>query len=136
MTTEYIKQQVTQSIVVTNLMNGESIATLQSAYPLTEADYERLQAGAPMTSTLAAMLFSGVVGYAISLGPKLESLFSDGKLALAPGETKTIVIGSAISAVVYLAGLLLPNKRKSVMEKLKAHFNDARPSTHIVGGGK
>lgn len=136
MATEYRNRQISQPIVVANVMNGETIATLQSVYPLTEADFVRLRGGAPTTAALAAVIFSGVVGYAISLGPKFEPILSGGQHQLSGGETKTIFVGTCISVILYALGFFLPNERKSVMKNISNHFNTTKSSTHIIGGGK
>ena len=136
MPTEYKGRQLNQPIVVDDALNGESIATLQSVFALTEADFLRLQGGPPTTATLATVIFSGVVGYAISLGPKLETIFSGGQSQLTGGETKTIVIGTIASAFLYGIGCLLPNDRKRVLARISTHFQNSRTSTDIVGGGK
>lgn len=136
MATEYRGRQLSQPIVVADVLNGESIATLQSVFALTEADFLRLQGGPPITATLAAVIFSGVVGYAISLGPKLETMLSGGQAQLTSGETKTIAIGVVVSAVLYVIGYLLPNDRKKVLSRIASHFQKTRASTHIVGGAQ
>ena len=134
MATEYRGRQLSQPIVVADVLNGESIATLQSVFPLNEADFLRLQGGPPTTATLATAIFSGVVGYAISLGPKLETVLSGGQSQLTSGETKTIVIGIIASAILYGIGYFLPNDRKRVLSRIAAHFEKAKTTTHIVGG--
>lgn len=136
MATEYTGRQLTQPIVVADVLNGESIATLQSVFALTEADFIRLQGGPPTTATLATVIFSGVVGYAISLGPKLEAVLSGGQSQLTGGETKTLVIGLVASVVLYGIGYFLPNERKSVLSRISTHFQNAKASTHIIGGMK
>ena len=136
MATEYNNRQIDKPIVVADVMNGQTIATLQPVFPLTEADFVRLKGGPPITSTAAAMIFSGVIGYAIGLGPKLESIVSGGQFQLSAGEIKTIATWSIISLLIYFVGLCLPNERKSVMKNLSIHFKATNSSTHIIGGGK
>ena len=136
MATEYRGRQLSQPIVVADVLNGESIATLQSVFALTEADFLRLQGGPPATATLATVIFSGVVGYAISLGPKLETMLSGGQSQLTSGETKTIVIGIVIAGILYGIGYFLPNDRKNVLSRIAAHFQRAKASTHIFGGAQ
>ena len=136
MATEYRDRQLSQPIVVADVLNGQSIATLQSVFALTEADFLRLQGGPPTTATLATVIFSGVVGYAISLGPKLEPILSGGQIQLTSGETRTIVLGTIASAILYGIGYFLPNDRKKVLNRISSHFLTAKTSTHIVGGTK
>lgn len=136
MATELSNQRIEQPVVVADVMNGQTIAMLQAVYPLSEADFVRLKGGAPVTAAAAVMILSGVVGYAIGLGPKLESLITSDQPLMSNGELKTIAGWSAISLVIYLIGFCLPNERTSVMKKLSNHFKAAKASTHIVGGGK
>lgn len=136
MATELNNQRIDQPVVVADVMNGQTIATLQPVYPLSEADFVRLKGGTPVTAAAAVMIFSGVVGYAIGLGPKLESLITGDLPLLSSGEIKTIGGWSAIALVIYGIGFLLPNERKSVMKNLSNHFKAAKSSTHIIGGGK
>lgn len=136
MATELNNQQLDKPVVVADVMNGQTIAMLQAVYPLSEADFVRLKGGTPITADAAAMIFSGIVGYAIGLGPKLESLITGDQLFMSSDEIKTIVIWGAISLFIYLIGFCLPNERKSVMKKLAVHFKAAKSSTHIIGGGE
>jgi hypothetical protein len=136
MATELNNQRIDQPVVVADVMNGQTIAMLQAVYPLSEADFMRLKGGTPITAATAVMIFSGVVGYAIGLGPKLESLITGAQPLMSNGEIKTIAGWSAISLVIYAIGFFLPNERTSIMKKLSNHFNAAKASTHIIGGGK
>lgn len=136
MATELNNQQINQPVVVADVMNGQTIAMLQAVYPLTEADFVRLQGGTPITAASAVMIFSGVVGYAIGLGPKLESIVTGSQPFMSNGELKTIAGWSAVSLIIYGIGYFLPNERTSVMKKLCNHFKATKSSTHIMGGGK
>ena len=132
----YEGKQLDRPIVVADLLNGRSVATLQAAYPLHEADFLRLQGSPPATAALATIVFSGVVGYAVSLGPKIEPLFLGGKMELSSGETRTLVLGTTLALVLYGIGFFWPNEKKKVMKRISQHFQDAKPSTHIVGGAE
>lgn len=136
MTSEYSNRQIDKPIVIADVMNGQTIATIQTVFPLTEADFVRLKGSPPITFAASAMIFSGVIGYAIGLGPKLESIISGGPSQLSTGEIKTIVVSSIVSLLIYLVGLCLPNERKSVMKNLTNHFKAFNSSTNNIGGGK
>lgn len=136
MASELHNQQIHQPVVVADVMNGQTIAMLQTIYPLTEADFVRLRGGTPITAASAVMIFSGVVGYAIGLGPKLESIITANQPIMSNGEIKTIASWSLVSLVIYGVGYLLPNERTSVMKKLSNHFKATDSSTHILGGSK
>lgn len=136
MATEVNNQQLEKPLFIADVMNGQTIAMLQAVYPLSEADFIRLKGGPPITASGAVMIFSGVVGYAIGLGPKLQSIMSDTQPIFSNGEIKTIAFWTAISLVVYCAGFCFPNERTSVMKQLSSHFKAAKSSTHIIGGSK
>jgi len=136
MATELNNQQINKPVVVADVMNGQTIAMLQTVYALSEADFVRLKGGTPITAKAAGMIFSGVVGYAIGLGSKLESLITGDQSLMSIGEIKTIAGWSFFSLVVYAIGFCLPNERTSVMKKLSNHFKATKSSTHIIGGGK
>ncbi|NOT81422.1 MAG: hypothetical protein HOP01_01665 [Gallionella sp.] len=132
----YKDRKLTQAIVVTDLLNGQSVTTMQSPYLLTEADFLRLQGIPPITAALATILFSAVVGYAVSLGPKITPLFNGGKSQLTPGEIVTMLAGIALSILFYVIGFCFPNEKKKTMKKISNHFDNEPPSSHIVGGKK
>lgn len=130
----YEGRQLSQPIAVTDLLNGHSVTTMQPPYLLTEADFLRLKGGPPVTAALATIVFSGAVGYAVSLGPKITPLFEGGKSQLTSGEISTMVAGAFFSVVLYAIGFYWPNDKKKTMKKIASHFDSAPPSSHIVGG--
>lgn len=130
----YEGRQLNQPIVVTDLLNGRSVTTMQTPYLLTEADFLRLKGGPPVTAALATIVFSGVVGYAVSLGPKIAPLFDGAKSQLTSSELSTMVVGTIASAALYAIGFWWPNDKKKTMKKITRHFDSAPPSSHIVGG--
>ena len=136
MATEYSNRQIDKPIVVVDVMNGQTIASLQPVFPLTKADFGCLKGGPPITYAVAVMVFSGVIGYAIGLGPKLESIVSGGQSQMSYAEFKTIAAWSGVALLIYFVGLCLPNERKSVMKKLSNYFKAAESSTSSIGGGK
>lgn len=136
MAIEITNQHIEKPVVVADVLNGQTIAMLQAVYPLSEADFVRLKGGAPRTAAIATMIFSGVVGYAIGLGPKLETIIAGDQALMSSGEIKTIAGWSAISLVVFAIGYCLPNERRSLMKRLSNHFKNAKSSTHIIRGGK
>lgn len=136
MESEYEGRQLSQPILVNDLLNGRSVTTLQAPYLLTEADFLRLKGSPPVTAAFATIVFSGVVGYAVSLGPKIAPLFDGGKSQLTSGEISTMAVGTLASVLLYAIGFLWPNDKKKMMEKILRHFDSAPPSSHIVGGRK
>lgn len=127
-------RQLSQPITVTDLLNGRSVTTMQAPYLLTEADFLRLKGSPPVTAALATVVFSGVVGYAVSLGPKIAPIFEGGNSHLTSGEIGTMVAGIVVSAVLYIIGFAWRNDKKKTMKKISSHFDSAPPSSHVVGG--
>jgi hypothetical protein len=130
----YEGRQLSQSIAINDLLNGRTVATMQPPYFLTEADFLRLKGSPPVTAALATIVFSGVVGYAVSLGPKITPLVEGGKSQLTTGEIYTMVAGVVVSIMIYIIGFCWPNDKKKTMNKIAIHFDSAPPSSHIVGG--
>ncbi|WP_147694530.1 hypothetical protein [Vogesella mureinivorans] len=133
---EFNSQRIEEPIVVPDLMNGQTIAMLQTVYPLSEADFVRLNSGASKTDAAAVMIFSGVVGYVIGLGPKLETLLMGSAPVMSSAEIKTITVWGLFSLVIYGLGYLLPSERKKVMKKLSSHFEAAKSTQHNSGDRK
>jgi hypothetical protein len=136
MDNQIVGREISNSISVTNLLNGRSVATIQQPYLLTEADYERLKGSQPITSAMATIVFSGVVGYAVGLGPKITPMFESKASELTSGEIKTIVGFTLIAVVLYVIGFAVPNGKKKTMKKIARHFDSAPASAHIVGGAE
>lgn len=131
---EYEGRQLNQPILVNDLLNGQSVKTLQTPYLLTEADFLRLKGSPPVTAAFATILFSGVVGYAVSLGPKIAPIFDGAKSELTSSEVSTMAVGTLASVLLYTIGFWWPNDKKKMMKKISEHFDSAPPSSHIVGG--
>lgn len=129
-------RQLSQPIAISDLLNGRSVATIQPPYLLTEADFERLKGSPPITAALATMVFSGVVGYAIGLGPKIAPMLELKPAELTSGELRTIIFGTVVSAILYVIGYVWPSGKKKTMKKIAKHFDGAPPSAHIVGGAE
>lgn len=132
----YEGQHLSQPIAVTDLLNGRSVTTIQAPFPLTEAEFERLKGGPPITAALATIVFSGVVGYAVSLGPKIAPIFERGESQLTSGEIRTMLVGTVLSVVLYVIGFWWPNNKRKTMTKIAKHFESAPPSLHILEGGE
>lgn len=127
----YKGQQLSQTISVTDLLNEQSITTMQQPFLLSEADFLRLKGKPPITASLSSMLIAGDIGYVISIAPKLSWPFKNNQLST--GEIWTVIIVLIIAIVIYLLGYVLPNDQKNTIKKITKHFEDAPVSSHIVG---
>ncbi|MEO9041395.1 MAG: hypothetical protein ABI292_02740 [Rhodoferax sp.] len=97
--------------------------TVQTAFVLTEADFLRLKGSPPITATLATIVFSGVVGYAISLGPKILLLLKGGEPQFTAGEIYTVGAGVLAAALLYVIGYCWPSDKKKTMKKISEQFS-------------
>ena len=132
---EYSGQELKDSIVVTELLNGKSVL-VQTPYSLNEAEFVLLQQGQPATDKAATAILAGVIGYAFSLGPKIVLFFKGSQLPLddqfTVGDLTTLILGLLIAGVVYFAGLILPSRKNDVMNKISKHFETEKPSPRIM----
>lgn len=127
----YEGQQLSQTINVTGLLNGQSITTMQQPFLLSEADFLRLKGKPPITASFSFMIFGGIIGYAIPLAPKLTLPLKNNPITA--GEIWTIIIGILIATLIYGVGSLFPNDQKKTIKRISKHFEDAPVSSHIVG---
>lgn len=126
----YEGQQLNQTINVTDLLNEQSITTMQKPFLLSEADFLRLKGKPPITASLSSMLFAGDIGYVISIASKFKNK------QLSAGEIWTVIIVLIIAILIYGVGFLFPNDQKRTIKKISKHFEDAPVSSHIVGTQK
>lgn len=122
---DYTDQDLREPVVISQLQNNQSVSTIQEAFLLSEADFIRIKANNSKTSAAAGLIFSGIVGYAIGLGPKLAPLLNDQPSTIEFPEIVTIVVGTIASLVIYFIGQCLPNEKKEVIKKINTHFEDS-----------
>lgn len=127
----YSNQRLNSSVVVGGLLSGQSIATIQQPFILSEVEYMHLRGNPPLTASWATNLLFAVIGYGVSLGPKFFALFRGQDSELSSAEWMTLLIGVIASGVLYLVGLALPNDRKKLMRRIADHFKNA-PASHRV----
>lgn len=121
MAREYERQQLTEPVAVKHVLNGKTVSP-QPHYELNEADFVRLQGGPSKLSGFANLLAGGVVGYAITLYPKLEVLMMGGPSEFTKGEVRTVLAGGGVTLLLYVVGRYLPNDRQRVMKKISGYF--------------
>jgi hypothetical protein len=131
----YENQHISQTVVVTHLLNEVSVATLQKPFYLTEVHFQSLKGRPPFTATLATIIFSAVVGYAFKLGPEIAAMFEGGANQLTDGDIRTISFGIVLSAVIYGVGYFAPNERKRTMKEISTHFKKEKATTRFVTEG-
>ncbi|MFH1874131.1 MAG: hypothetical protein ABH859_02970 [Pseudomonadota bacterium] len=119
-------REITETQFVPDLLTGADIGTWQKDYSLREIDFERIKRGRPITFTLAISIALTTFGFGLQLLAKGYSNIAN----INKGDKVTLVIGIALSAVLYIIGLCLPNDRKKVMKKIEKHFKEAPTKRH------
>lgn len=123
-------EQTTEPYLVPDLLSGASVGTWQEDFPLREVDFERIKHSNPITFIWANSLLLTSFGFGLSLIAKGYSDIS----AINRGEWVALGIGLGSSLVLYVIGILLPNKRKEVMKKIEEHFKKAPTSRRVLIG--
>ena len=117
-------EEAKRPYVVPDLLSGISIGTLQEDFPLREVDFDRIKDGKPKTHQAAISILLTSFGYSLSLIPKGYPDVSVIKM----GEWMPLGFGLALSLLVYVIGMALPNKRKVLMKDIEEHFKKAPTS--------
>ncbi|RBO82382.1 hypothetical protein [Marinomonas aquiplantarum] len=118
-------QQISETIPVHGLISGASIGTWQADYPLTALDFEHIKNGKPVTFNWANSILLATVGFGFNILGKGATTLAGVEQQIYIGEWIALGAGVAISIILYIVGLALPNDRKRVMKEIKEHFNTA-----------
>jgi hypothetical protein len=130
-------QPLDQTVVVSGLSSGASVGTWQADYPLTGRDYEQLRNGKPVTFNWANSILLTTIGFGLNILGKYISQKTGVIITIYVGEWIALSVGLGVSVVLYCIGLALPNDRKSIMNKLRDHFdNSPKKRQMLQGGGK
>lgn len=132
----YKNQQLNTPIVIGDLLSDQSITTIQTPFLLTQVDFVYLCGRPPMTASWATNLLFAVVGYAVSLGPKLLATLKGEPSQVSSAEWTTIALGIALALMLYAIGLAMPNERKNLLKRISDHFKNAPASHHVVKEAK
>lgn len=108
-----------------DLLSGTSIGTWQEDYPLRQVEFEWIKDSKPMTFIWANSILLTTFGFGLNLLAKAWSHFTTDTPPIGRGEWIAFFSGLAASAVLYIVGVFLPNKRKKVMTKIEEHFKNA-----------
>jgi hypothetical protein len=132
----YTSQQLTDTIVVGDLLTDSGIGTLQSPFFLTEAQFIHLRGSSSRALNWATNFLFGGFGYAINLGPKLIAAVSGESSQIAAREWQTLLAVFVIAAALYCVGRLVPSEKTKLMTAIAAHFEKERPSHLLIGRAK
>ena len=129
-------QQLDQTMFVAGLSSGASVGTWQEDYPLTGRDYEHLRNGKPVTFNWANSILLTSIGFGLNILGKYLSQKSGVIITIYVGEWIALSVGVGVSVVLYLIGLALPNDRKTIMKKLRDHFDNSPKKRQMLQGGE
>lgn len=126
-------QRFTETFPATADRTEPSIGSLQADFPLCEADFLRLKNGNPKMLTAAYSVLLTAVGLGLSLGGKYaEAIINRLLVPIPKWEVYGFASAIALAAILYFAGLFLPNDKKKVMNDIETHFKKSPRTRHIV----
>lgn len=132
----YENQILTETVLAENLLTGISIGTFQENFQLCEADFLRLtNDGTPLSTWSANILFASI-GFGMSILPKWFSELAEKSEKVSQAEWATLAAGLAVSLLLFIAGKLMPNEKKKLINSMSEHFRSAPKSRQIVRGQK
>ncbi|MDH3504388.1 MAG: hypothetical protein OEZ41_00980 [Nitrospirota bacterium] len=114
-------KEITETQIIPDLLTGTDIGTWQAEYLLREVEFDRIKYGKPITFIWANSVALTTVGFGLNLVAKGYSTVA----SISTGEWVALSLGIISSIALYIIGLLLPNKRKKVMQKIENHFEKA-----------
>ena len=134
MTTRIENQQITETVSFHGLVSGAQMGTWQADYQLTALDFEHLKNGKPSTVVWTQSILLVTAGFALGIAGKASAKFFGAPQEIFLGEWIAIAIGGFVSAILFVAGLFLPNEKKRVMSEIDNHFENAPKKRQLVQG--
>lgn len=111
----------------TGIVSGGKLESLQSVYPLTEADFLRLKMKESKLKTVSGFIFAGVVGYIFNISEKIFDLILHKNFqAVQNFEWAIILIGLLLGFLVFLLGDHISNERSKTMNDIEKYFNNTK----------
>lgn len=132
----YKDKAITQTVIADNILSDTSVGTWQEDYPLREVDFVHIKHGKPITYIWANSVFLTTFGFGLNLLAKWFAQADSNISQITNGEWIAFGCGAAISLVLYIVGLMLPNERTKVMNDIEIHFKLAPKSRQAVKGAK
>jgi hypothetical protein len=120
----YEGQEFTETVHGRGFLTGTGVSMLREGYVLDEADFLRLKNGKQLTGSWATGMFLVVLGFAISLGPKVLPFIGGQKVDITKWDLVTLAVGTVISAALWVIGRLLPNERRKLMKTMEHYFQE------------
>jgi hypothetical protein len=124
MTSRVSNQTLTETVVVSeDPLTGAKVGSFQVDFPLCEADYVRLRHGDTWLSRISAGIFTGAIGFGISILPKFISQNSGGNESVSMPEWQAFAWVTAIGGIALVISFFLPNEKTKVLSRIGNHFN-------------
>lgn len=122
-----------QSLRETYRLQDVGIYNVQASFLLTEADFIHLNATNIWGQRIATIFLGAVIGNSVSLSCKIIASMTDGNGSVTfldavrtvnRWEIFALVISLFLMGLSFGLGAMLPSKKKTVLRKIKKHFED------------
>ncbi|MCX2817442.1 MULTISPECIES: hypothetical protein [unclassified Pseudomonas] len=134
----YENELITHTINASEILSNVEFefATVQADFYLSSADFLRLKDDRSWPNTLSVQVFFGIVGWVISLSPKMVNQIRGSGETITIDEWVIIAGGLAVCAIFRLLGSALPSEKKKVMKAIEDHFRSMPKTRQPIKGGK
>ena len=123
MTSRVSNQTLTETVVLSeDPLTGAKFGSFQVDFLLCEADYVRLRHGDTWLTRISIGIFTGAIGFGISILPKFISQNSGGKESVSIPEWQAFAWVAAIGGITLATSFFLPNEKKKVLSRIANHF--------------
>ncbi|WP_313317477.1 hypothetical protein [Pseudomonas sp.] len=132
----YTNTNITETVVLSQALSGNSIASIQAIYPFTEADYVRLDSQGNIVKTWATSFLFVAIGSAVTL---LQNVFKDGLERpndIAPGDLVVLAVLSLVTVLLFAVSAFVPNEKKKLMKRIDKFFKNSPSQNHFFRGSK
>lgn len=124
----YQNEEITKPVRIP--IDDVVIGTFTEDYHLSEVEFERIKVGQPKTLGLAYSLLGITIGFGATVSSKISD--QRGLSEVSSGDWQTLGVLVLATAFVFVIGLCLPNKRKTVLKKIDEHFEYAETRKQAV----
>lgn len=127
---------ITETVVLSEPLSGNSIASIQAIYPFTEADYVRLDSQGNIVKNWATSFLFVAIGSAVTL---VQNVYKDGIKTphdVAAGDLIVLSILFFVTALLFVVSMFVPNEKKKLMKRIGRFFKDSPSHSHFFRGAK
>lgn len=131
-----INERISETVQVSEPLSGLVLSSMKDDYPLDEAEFIRLTTKGNTVISWAANLLFVTLGYALSLGPTLLSGPTEGISQPSSAELEVLFWAFAMTAAVFVIGLIVPNEKKRLIKRMRKHFENSPKTKHLRRHGE